>query len=262
MTAEIAYRATLRRLFDKVNKIFRSKLKENLPRILRERDQELGINQDSFGDSLDNLILTIKGLAQAEVNETLARLPRLIGRVTSFGRLQNNLTSRAALGIDLFQGNRELQALTESWTKDNTTLIQSIPDKFLGDVQKAINTGLRNGQTARAIGREIVKTTGTNRKRAAFIARDQIGSLNGSIAQAQQKAAGLSLYEWSASQDERTRESHRVLHGKICKWDDPTVYREQGSKRWLRRDTIGAEELHPGAAINCRCTAIAVFESE
>ena len=52
---------------------------------------------------------------------------------------------------------------------------------------------------------------------------------------------------------ERVRESHRALNGKLCRWDDDTVYSEDGGKTWKSRAAIGGYIGHPGADYQCRC---------
>jgi uncharacterized protein with gpF-like domain len=59
--------------------------------------------------------------------------------------------------------------------------------------------------------------------------------------------------------DERVRAAHRPMEGKVCKWDDETVYRNQDETAWHARSSIGGVELHPGEDYNCRCVAIAVL---
>jgi SPP1 gp7 family putative phage head morphogenesis protein len=95
--------------------------------------------------------------------------------------------------------------------------------------------------------------------RANFIARDQIGKLNGHISQRRMESAGLSMYEWMTSGDERVRESHRIMDGLLCRWDDPTVYSDDGGKTWKDRPS-GAVLLHPGDDFQCRCTSLAYWQ--
>jgi SPP1 gp7 family putative phage head morphogenesis protein len=95
--------------------------------------------------------------------------------------------------------------------------------------------------------------------RANFIARDQIGKLNGHISQRRMESAGLSMYEWMTSGDERVRESHWIMDGLLCRWDDPTVYSDDGGKTWKDRPS-GAVLLHPGDDFQCRCTSLAYWQ--
>lgn len=51
--------------------------------------------------------------------------------------------------------------------------------------------------------------------KAAFIARDQTGTILGQMNSERQKRAGFQAFRWSDSGDERVRDSHRERNGKI-----------------------------------------------
>lgn len=91
--------------------------------------------------------------------------------------------------------------------------------------------------------------------KARFIARNETGTLNAMIEQRVQTAAGFSMYEWMAMRDGVTRDTHRNLDGKICRWDRPDEYSDDGGKTWKKR-TAGMFVGHPGEDYNCRCSAI------
>jgi hypothetical protein len=62
--------------------------------------------------------------------------------------------------------------------------------------------------------------------------------------------AGLGMYIWSTSGDERVRTSHIELDNKLCRWDDASVYSEDGGKIWKPRPE-GWAHVHPGEDIQC-----------
>jgi uncharacterized protein with gpF-like domain len=72
--------------------------------------------------------------------------------------------------------------------------------------------------------------------------------------------AGLKMYEWMTSGDERVRPSHALMDKKLCRWDNPKVYSKDEGKTWIPRPK-GAVLLHPGQDEGCRCTALA-FQKE
>ena len=73
---------------------------------------------------------------------------------------------------------------------------------------------------------------------------------------------GSKTYIWSGVMDERhrKREDHWVMNGKLCRWDDPTIFSEDQGKTWKKRKQIGGVEAHPSEPINCRCAALPVVE--
>ncbi|MEY0497658.1 phage minor head protein, partial [Providencia rettgeri] len=76
------------------------------------------------------------------------------------------------------------------------------------------------------------------------------------LTESRSRALGLDLYEWGGAGDERERDSHRKLNGKLCKYSDPAVYSDDGGKTWKKRKSIGAYEGHPGTDYQCRCVAL------
>lgn len=114
-------------------------------------------------------------------------------------------------------------------------------------------------------GKNLVKTIQDinidyTKKKARFIARNETGNLNAVIQKTMMEGAGFTMYEWVAMPDGITRDAHRNMSGKICRWDDPTVYSDDGGKTWKKR-TAGMFVGVPGQDYNCRCTAVP-FESE
>ena len=62
--------------------------------------------------------------------------------------------------------------------------------------------------------------------------------------------SGLPKYRWMTKHDERVRDSHAVLDGRVFDWADPPVVNALGERR------------HPGQDFNCRCLAYPVSQLE
>jgi SPP1 gp7 family putative phage head morphogenesis protein len=106
---------------------------------------------------------------------------------------------------------------------------------------------------------EIKKATeGLSDKHCKLLARDQMGKLNGQITQAQMQELGLDMYVWSTAYDDRVRDSHALMEGLLCRWDDASVCSYDNGKTWVERPS-GAVDLHPGQDIQCRCVALSFY---
>lgn len=88
--------------------------------------------------------------------------------------------------------------------------------------------------------------------KAKFIARNEVANLNELISRSQAEESGFSCYEWLATHDMATRESHAAMDGLICRYDDSSVYSDDGGKTWKKR-TAGMYHGAPGTDYNCRC---------
>ena len=92
-------------------------------------------------------------------------------------------------------------------------------------------------------------------KKAKFIARNETGNLNAAVQRSQMEGAGFEMYTWMSMPDGVTRDTHRAMNGLVCRWDDPTVYSDDGGKTWQKR--TGSMFIgEPGQDFNCRCTAV------
>lgn len=145
------------------------------------------------------------------------------------------------------------------WSNNNYQLIRSNASNFINKINVIVEQAITSGTTVRDLQKEIQKATeGLSDSKCRLLARDQIGKLQGQISQAQMTEVGLEMYIWSTSGDERVRDSHQVMEGLLCRWDDASVYSEDDGKTWIPRPS-GAIEMHPGQDIQCRCVALAYF---
>lgn len=116
--------------------------------------------------------------------------------------------------------------------------IESIPKKYLADVQSKVLLNIQKGMRSSSIIKELVNQYDITLNRAKVIARDQTSKLNLALTTAQAKDIGSDEFKFSTSQDERVRPTHRAANGKLCKVGD-AVYN-------LRYDVM------------CRCVLIIV----
>lgn len=122
----------------------------------------------------------------------------------------------------------------------NVELIQDVPAKFIDDVRDFVEENWSSGRRWEELVDEIDARLGGNAEsRAKLIARDQTAKMNGTLNRVRQQNLGIDQYEWSASNDERTRPMHANLDGKIFSWDRPPVTNEDG------------DENHPGEDFAC-----------
>jgi SPP1 gp7 family putative phage head morphogenesis protein len=174
--------------------------------------------------------------------------------------------------VDVFTAEPWLRDELRSWARESGALITTLEDDAIRQVETWAQRGVREGQRHTEIAKKIEERLGVSRRRARLIARDQTKKLNGRLTEERQRKAGVSMYIWRTSRDERVRgnpsgkypdskPSHHALDGKYCRWDDPTVYADSPEGPWKSRASIGAVEEHPGQPINDRCTAEPVLNS-
>ena len=74
-------------------------------------------------------------------------------------------------------------------------------DRMLAIVQR----GWEDGLSYQAITEQLVKQTGVTRNYAKFVARDQVGNLNGALTRERNEQLGVEKFKWRTSEDERVR---------------------------------------------------------
>lgn len=215
---------------------------------------------DNFIDDLNNLMRRIQILLLPKQQQTIQRAAGIGVEIAIFNQKQYEKTVNSVLGVDVFLEEPWLKNQLELFANQNAQLITNMTENEMERVSGMVQRGLQEGSTYDSIAENIEKSFGITRRHAKLIARDQTSKLNGSLTKLRQQELGISEYRWQTSGDERVRQSHRVLDGKICRWDDPTVYLDESTGKWLKRSSIGGTNVHTSQDVNCRCVPIPVIE--
>lgn len=134
-----------------------------------------------------------------------------------------------------------LQGQLDDFTRQNTQLIKSIGDDAARNIETLVQDAVSRGASTRELSKLIADQTGIAKRRAATIARDQVGKLNGQISKIRQKSAGMSRYKWQTMEDRGVRPKHAALNGEVRTWEQSPI---------------------PGEEILCRCGALPHFTDE
>lgn len=179
--------------------------------------------------------------------EQAARAERayLVGMGADPGRLASRLAvpvdRMLTVDIALTAGDA---AVLESSVREGLDLVTRIGKEQLQGYETWLAEAIREGRRWESIQGDLVDRYGIDRRHAEVIARDQVGKVNGKIAERTQQAAGVARYVWRATSDSRTRDSHRAVDGYVWAWSSPPP----GTGPY-------GEAAHPGQAIQCRCGA-------
>lgn len=156
-------------------------------------------------------------------------------------------TARRALGVDLRAVVRQedIGDHLRLAAMRNGALIKSLAEDTVRRVELAVVENLIAGNSAETLRKQLVKDFGIAGSRAKLIASNEMSSLNADLNRIRHEQAGVTEYRWTTSRDERVRERHKVLEGKVYRYGEAT----------------GAEGgLPPGKPIRCRCVARAVVQ--
>lgn len=232
-----------RRQLDILTRKLRNDVNTNIVPLLRELQPEY-VNDASFKDAyartLEEAFNRLRR-SYSDINQNAQIVANSF--VTNSNQVNKQRFYSAmneAVGVNLQSiiQNEDLEDILVATTRENVSLIRSIPEEYFKKIESIVFTGTTQGSTAGSMIQQIQKTGKVTTNRAKLIARDQSSKLNSALTQQRSQNLGVEEYIWRTAGDERVRDSHRSKNGKVFRWDDPP------------KDTG-----HPGQDIQCRCVA-------
>lgn len=139
----------------------------------------------------------------------------------------------------------------------NATKIKTVPQYLANSFTSLIQEHQLSGVRPDAIVNELLsQAPHLTQVEAKRIARTEVGKAATALREARARKYHRDFYIWWDCQDSRVRSSHSLMHGVVCRWDDPpNPERLAGEKR-----DYGA--YHPRGIFNCRCDALTVIALE
>lgn len=231
--------------------------------------------EDAFSTELAEIIEEINELLREIYGPDAPEVRTLItatgGNVSDWNEKQAQKFYKDLLGVEFIINEPWEEEVLGAWGDNNFELIKSLSTEYIKTVNDIVADGVQFGKTYDEIMREIrKKNKNITDARSRLIARDQVGKLNGALTKRRMEDAGIDMYTWMTAGDERVRgnpagpfknavPSHFIMNNKLCRWDDNTVFSEDGGKTWKKR-TGKMPRAIPGQEIQCRCTAIPFFD--
>lgn len=131
-----------------------------------------------------------------------------------------------------------------------TSLIKSIPQKYMTDVQGAVMRSVQTGRDLGSLSDDLQRIAGVTKKRAAIISRDQNAKATASMNRARQIELGITKAVWQHSSAGKTpRPSHVKAGRNKVKYDVREGWFDPNEKK----------HILPGQLPNCRCTSRSVI---
>jgi len=181
------------------------------------------------------------------------------------------------LGISVELTPELSQRLSDNYTNNQNINIKNWTDTQTVRLRDMIQKNALSGYNRLEMQKLIANEYGVSMAKAKFLARQETSLFVAEVRNERYSDAGIELYKWSTSQDIRVvgtpgglypegspgHGNHFIMHGKICKLSDSTVYAdsiEDARKgKWKSKASIGADNTHPGEAFNDRCVAIPII---
>ena len=140
-------------------------------------------------------------------------------------------------------------AILREYTDNMKLSIKNFADQEIRTLRDTVEANAQQGYRFDKLSDQIQDRYGVTERKAKFLARNETSILMSDYQEQRFKAAGVRRYIWqTANQDERVRDSHRELNGKIFFFDDPPLIDSTGRK------------CNPGQDYGCRCIARPILE--
>ena len=124
----------------------------------------------------------------------------------------------------------------------NVGLITTIPESVkLGLARKIFQIASGKFLSQNRVKKLLIDDYGLDESKADIIALDQSRKYENAVREASQVSEGIEEFIWDTMKDSKVRPEHRARQGRKYRWD--------------------SDDLKPGQAHNCRCSAIPVIIS-
>lgn len=244
---EVAYRRKLTALIDEMAKSvsywLEAKYRQNEPEIAQDELSSAALREaikklvKRWNDRFDE---AAKQLAEHFSKSVSQRSDAALKKILKDGGF--------AIEFKMTRAQRDVLNAT---IQENVSLIKSISQRYLTNVEGIVMRGVQTGRDLAQITTDLQEQHGVTRRRAAFIARDQSNKATASLTRARQIEAGLTEAIWVHSGGgKEPRPSHLKAGRDKARYD----IREG----WY--DPHEGKHILPGELINCRCVSRAVVK--
>lgn len=125
--------------------------------------------------------------------------------------------------------------------------IHGLSEENIYSLKTIIFDNTFKGGRASNLVKKITEEFGINKDNADLLVKHETSVLMSRYHRQRYIQSGVNKYKWSTSKDQRVRDSHKKLDGKVFGWDNPPITNEQGDRN------------HPGEDFLCRCVAIPIL---
>lgn len=144
----------------------------------------------------------------------------------------------------------QLKSINENYIFDTRKSIKRFLDSEIIKLRRQITDYVLNeGYNTNYIAKLIKNSYARSNKNWTFIARQESNLILAEYNKTKMLEIGFDKYIWSTAMDERVRESHRALNGKMFSYNRPPVV-----------NPLTGETANPSEQFNCRCLARPVVD--
>lgn len=225
-------------LLEIVDDFFSEFSTETLNEILRSFDRIDAHKIDARKTAQDIINEVVaKSVKKTQLRGPEQRLKSYVDNANKAAGRALNRQVRSFFGVDILSADPKLDKTAKLFIGQNTALISDLPRKAASQFSQAVYNAAISGKSAKQLATELQRIKRMTKKRAMFIARDQMAKLYGQLVAERHQTNGITHFTWTSSHDQKVRPLHRQMDGQNYSYRRPP-----------------AEGL-PGEPVGCRCTA-------
>ncbi len=182
----------------------------------------------------------------------LPELDPFFGNTITGLNKQFKSTTRKLTGkeLEIPLAPRFAEQLKEAYVENLDLYINKWQEEQVLRLRQAVSKNVQQGFRAEKLIEQIQTEKGVSYNKAKFLAKQETSLMVSKYRQIRYEEVGVRKYIWSTSHDARVRHDHRLLQGKIFRFDQPPV-----------TDLHTMARNNPGEDYGCRCVAIPVLSN-
>lgn len=143
------------------------------------------------------------------------------------------------------------EALAQDYNKNLKLYVKDFSRQSIRSLREAVEDNALQGFRFDKLTETVRHRYGVTANKARFLARQETGLFMAKYRKQRFSQAGVRKYRWSTAHDERVRDSHKHLDGKVFAYDQPPI-----------TDRSTGDRNNPGEDFNCRCLDIPILETD
>ena len=144
--------------------------------------------------------------------------------------------------IDFEFTRKQKEEIARNYTDNMNYYIKDWAVKKIPEMRRKVQQAVIEGYREIDVQKMLENEYGIAERKAKFLAQNETSIMLAQIKKVHYSAMGFDSFMWHTILDARERPLHRMLNGKIFRFDDPPVIDERTGQKGL-----------PGETYNCRC---------
>ena len=165
--------------------------------------------------------------------------------LSSYEKQFQQATKAVSVPVKITTKMRDI--ITETFTENMNLDIERFAFSETKELRLQVEANMHQGGRAKNLEALLRKRYKTSQNKARFLAKQESGLLLAQYRKQRYRDAGVQRYRWRTSNDERVRDYHADLNGKIFFWDEAII-------------GPNGEKGNPKEYFGCRCTAEPILE--